>query len=55
MSVEIQLNPNVTEVHVGYIYSKIGLLKYKNVNLQKTGFDRCPLLFRSLLETHFLF
>ena len=49
------LNPNITEVNVGYIYSKIGLSKYKNVILQKPGFDRCPLLFRNLLETHFLF
>ena len=49
------LNPNITEVNVDYIYSKIGLVKYKNVILQKRWFDQCPLLFRSLLETHFLF
>ena len=29
------INPNKTEVNVGYNYSKIGLVKYKNVNLQK--------------------
>ena len=49
------INPNVTEVHVDYNYSKIGLSIYKNVILQKPGFDRYPLLFRSLLETHFSF
>ena len=49
------LNPNITEDHVGYIYSKIGFSKYKNLILQKSGFDRCTLLFRNLLETHFLF
>ena len=49
------LNPNITEVHVGYINLKIEMSKYKNLILQKPGFDRCPLLFRSLLETHFSF
>ena len=31
------LNPNITEVNVGYIYSKIGLKKYKNVILKNRG------------------